>query len=126
MAKEAYLKSPLCDTDTVKYTNSSAVVAGEIINVAGIGTMIASADYGTDVSGVYYIKGIFQVALTSGVTASQGNKIYWDASAGTAILSSSTSLVETDPYLGRAVANGTASGGYVDVELKNGIDYLAG
>lgn len=126
MAREAILKGNYNNTESVKYNNAAAAAAGEVIFVAGIGVMVAQNAYDASADGEYYVKGIFQFDLTAGVTASQGDKIYFDKSANTAILSSSTSLTEEDFYLGRAVSNGTASGGYVDVEINNNkIDALA-
>ena len=126
MAREAFLKqgSPC---ETVIYNNSDADSAGEVIFVAGIGVMIASTDVAASTDGVYYIKGIFQFPQATAVAVAQGDKCYWDVSANKLILSSSTSLALGDPYLGRAVADDSATAGYVDVEINNNrIDFSAG
>jgi len=122
MSREAYVKSDLANTDTVKYTNTAAVSAGEVIHVAGIGPMIATAAYDADAEGVYHTKGVFQFPITSAVTVTQGAKCYWDASANKVLLNTSTTLDQEagDFYLGRAVAAGSAAGGYVDIEINNG------
>ena len=117
---ESYVKES-APVETVQYTNTAAVSAGELIFVAGIGAMRAMAAYGADAEGTYLVKGKIQVALTAGVTATQGAKVYWDASVNTAVISSTTTLDISagDFYLGRAVAAGSAAGGYVDVEINN-------
>ena len=120
MAREAYVRED-APCETVKYTNSSAVSAGEVIFVAGIGAMIASTDYDASAEGVYYVKGIFQFHIADSATITQGTKCYWDYGSNHLIASSSTSLSISggDFYLGRAVADGSATAGYVDVEINN-------
>lgn len=126
MARQAYLKAS-APVETIQYAYTSAVVAGEVIFVDGLGVLIASAGYDADATGTYYIKGTFQFPITSGVTITQGLKCYFDASANTVIASTSTDLTLGDPYLGRAVADGTAAGGYVEIEVNNNrIDFSAG
>ena len=122
MSREAYVDSSFAASDTIEYTNTAAVSEGEVIHVAGIGAMVATAAYAADAKGVYLVKGGVEVPLTAAVTATQGAKIYWDKSENTAILSSSTSLDTSagDFYLGRAIAAGSAAGGYVKVFLDNG------
>lgn len=102
---------------TVLYANAAAVDAGEIINIAGIGAAVALAAYGANVEGVYQFRGVVQVPLNTGVTANQGNKLYWDASANKAILSSGA-VAADDFYLGQALQNGTAKAGFVKVDLN--------
>lgn len=121
---EAYLKEGSIP-QTIKYAHSAAVAAGEVLWVAGIGIVIASEVGDANESIVYYKRGLFQFPITTGVTVTQGAKCYWDVSANTVILSSSTSLLATDPYLGRAAAAGTAAGGYVNIDINQAVDYLA-
>ncbi len=126
MAREAYLKEG-APVETIKYTYTSAVSAGEVLFVDGLGVLIASAAYDADGEGVYYIKGLFQFPITSAVAITQGTKCYWDVSANKVIASTSASLALGDPYLGRAAAAGSAAGGYVDIEINNNrIDCSAG
>jgi len=104
--------------ESVKYTNSSSASQGEIIYVAGIGAMVAHDDYDANAEGVYYIRGIVKVSLASGESVSQGEAVVWDTSTNSARVCDSSSLTVGDLYLGVAYADGTASGGYVEVLLN--------
>jgi predicted RecA/RadA family phage recombinase len=126
MAREANLREGSV-TENVVYNNASAVSAGEVVYVASLGALVASNTYDASADGVYYRKGIFQFPITTGVSVTQGARCYWDVSANKVILSTSTSYVAgTDFYLGRAVAAGSASGGYVDIEINNNMVDVAG
>ena len=115
---EALLLQDQKNIETVMYANSGAVSKGEVITVAGIGALVAATDIGSATTGTYYTRGNFRFTLASGENPSQGQRVYWDVSADKAIAFQSASLATGDIYLGRAVANASASGGYVDVELN--------
>jgi predicted RecA/RadA family phage recombinase len=118
---ESNVIKSMCDNDTVRYSHTSAVSAGELIYVAGLGVLRATAAYDADAEGVYQNKGVITVPITSGVSVSQGDKCYWDISANTIITSS---MVSNDFYLGRAEEAGTAAGGYADIDISaKNIDY---
>jgi len=106
------------EASRVKYTNSSAVSAGEIIYVAGMGALVASANYGANVEGVYYTAGVVTLPIASGVTINQGNRCYWDVSENKVILATTAAFTAGDFFIGTAVAAGTAAGGYVDVAIN--------
>lgn len=106
------------NTDTIKYTNSSAVTAGDVVYVEGLGALIAHDSYDASAEGVYYIKGRARVTITSGVTISQGNRVYFDTSAEKVQLQNSAALATGDFFLGVAVEAGTAAGGYVVVDIN--------
>jgi predicted RecA/RadA family phage recombinase len=120
MSRVAEIVLGVKNTDTIKYTNSSAVNAGDVVYVEGLGALVAYDDYDASAEGVYYKKARITVDITSGVTISQGNRVYFDASAETVQLESSAALTSSDFYLGIAVADGTAAGGYVDVDINEG------
>jgi predicted RecA/RadA family phage recombinase len=111
MTKESFAKN---EAGQVLYTNASAVTVGEIINIAGIGAAVAANTYEAGVEGVYNTDGVFQLPITTGVTVAAGNRCYWDVSENKIIL---TGMVAGDFEVGRAVAAGTAAGGYVDVRI---------
>ena len=119
---ESYVKQ--ANPDTIEYTHSAAVSAGECIYVAGIGFLRASTAIAISTKGLYYTKGVFQFPITSTVTVSQGDKCYWDVSANKVIKSG---MEYGDCYIGRAIADGSAAGGYVDIEVNNAkIDVMGG
>ncbi len=119
MATEAVCKIDGEKYESIKYANSSSVSAGEVTTVSGLNKAIIAHDsYDADATGLYYTRGIFRVSLDSGESVSQGDMVVWDVSENAAINSTSTSRITTDILLGMAVADGTASGGYVDVAIN--------
>lgn len=122
MSREAYVIDGSVPV-TIRYTNASAATAGEVIFVAGIGPMIAESSYDADAEGLYAIKGKFQFPIGTAVSISQGDKCYWDKSANAVI---KTGMIAEDFYLGRAAADGSATAGYVVIEIDNNrIDYVS-
>jgi predicted RecA/RadA family phage recombinase len=112
MSKEAiYVKDSL---EEVVYAHTAAVSAGEIIVLPTGQVGVAATDIAADADGVYTVKGIVQVIMTTGYLVTQGDKVYWDASASKAV---TTTVGLGDPLLGKAETNITALGGYVDVRL---------
>lgn len=122
---ESNVIQSLSDGETIRYACASAVVAGELIQAAGYGTLRATEAYDATEEGVYQRYGVITVPITSSVSIALGDKCYWDVSANKVITSS---MASNDFYLGRAVkaGSGTASAGYADVDLSpNKIDYLS-
>lgn len=112
MSKEAiYVKDSL---DEVVYAHTAAVSAGEIIVLPNGVPGVAATDIAINTEGVYTVKGVVQVLMTTGYLVTQGDKVYWDASASKAV---TTTVGSGDPYLGKAESATTALGGYVDVRL---------
>lgn len=112
MSKEAiYVKDSL---DEVVYAHASAVSAGEIIVLPNGMPGVAATDIEANAEGVYTVKGVVQVLMTTGYLVTQGDKVYWDASASKAV---TTTVGAGDPFLGKAETNITGLGGYVDVRL---------
>jgi predicted RecA/RadA family phage recombinase len=111
MSKEAiYVKDSL---DEVVYAHTAAVSAGEIIVLPNGVPGVAATDIAADTDGVYTVKGVVQVLMTTGYLVTQGDKVYWDASASKAV---TTTVGAGDPYLGKAETN-AGLGEYVDVRL---------
>lgn len=118
MTKESFARN---EAGQVLYTNADAVTVGEIINISGIGVAVAANTYAAGAVGVYNTDGVYQLPIASGVTVSAGNRCYWDVSENEVIL---TGMVAGDFEVGRAVADGSAVGGYVDVRIgANAADY---
>ena len=109
--REAFLKQK---DDTIQYAHTAAVTAGEVLNLAGVGVIIALDTASANETATYQRKGIFQLPIGAGVTVVQGNRCYWDVSENAIIL---TGMAAGDFELGRAVADGSAVAGYVDVEI---------
>jgi predicted RecA/RadA family phage recombinase len=115
---EGNLKQALANTDTITYSNSNAASAGEVIFVSGLGCLIAAAAYEANEAGEYYWKGTFRLPIVSGVTITQGARVYWDVTGNASLLQTTTAFTAGDFLVGTAVAAGTAAGGYVDVDLN--------
>lgn len=115
---EGNLKLPIANADTIQYASSSTTVAGEVIYVAGLGTLIACDANAANATGTYYIKGQFRLPIVAGVTVAQGNRCYWDVSGNAVLLQSTTAFASGDFFVGTAVSAGTAAGGWVDVDLN--------
>jgi len=111
MSREAFLKQT---DDTIQYAHTAAVTAGEVLNLAGVGVVIAVETVDANVTATYQTKGIFQLPIGTGVTVVQGNRCFWDVSENAVIL---TGMVAGDFEVGRAVSNGSAVAGYVDVQV---------
>jgi hypothetical protein len=107
------------DNEQVKYAYTSAVSAGEVLSITGLGAVVALEAADANADCWYKFKGRVRVPIYTGITIGQGIKVYWDVSENSAILHTSASLAAGDFFLGTAVAAGTAAGGYVDVDLNN-------
>lgn len=67
--------------DVLSATLTSAVSSGDVVELGDcIG--IALADYAANAEGQYYVEGIFEFKIASATTASVGDKLMWDTSAG--------------------------------------------
>lgn len=114
--EEAAPRVGVKDFETVTYEHTAAVSAGEVLELnPGLGLVgVAVSSYDADATGVYYVKGVFNLPIASGVTVSQYDRVWWDVSADEII----KDPAKADIYLGYAVADGTAAGGYVDVAIN--------
>lgn len=117
MSREAYIRTNGIER-TINYAHSSAVSAGEIIYLDGIGAIVAQDAYAANEEGAWLRFARVSVPITSGVSIAQGEDVYWDVSANKALKANSTVLDAGDFYLGRAPSAGTASGGKVEVDLN--------
>lgn len=82
--------------DTINYTHSSAVKAGDVI-VVGSMTMVASQDLAANQRGGYYVEDVtlnVPKATSGGSAIGLGVRVYWDAGAtqGTATVGSNKHL----------------------------------
>lgn len=112
-------------TDFVKYAHTSAVTAGDIIQIAGIGAGRASDSYAANATGVYQIKGVIYADIASSVTVAQGDVLWWDNSLSAVRKRDSTTTGAADFPLGIAKAAGTATAGKVEVYLNAASDIIA-
>lgn len=105
------------NNDTVVYAHDSAVEAGEVILLdSTIGLVgVANGAYAEDEAGTYTIRGVVRLPIATGVTIAQFKECYWDVSADAVIIASPA---PGDPSIGYAVADGSAAGGWVDVDLN--------
>lgn len=88
------------DSDTLDYTTSSAMTAGEVFQwndgrAAVIKETLASGELGA-----VYMRGLFKFASASATTFSAGDPVYWDYSGNLAITAAGAT---EDFYLGPAV-----------------------
>lgn len=127
MAREAQvLQGPV---QNFTYTASGTVSAGEILKIDSDTSNKALALVITPEDGVNgdtvnaICKGLVRVPITTGVSISAGETVWWDVSTNTASNAAGiTTVAGTDFVLGIALEDGTASGGYVDVQLNEGPD----
>ncbi len=84
----------IAEGETILHAHGSAVVRGQGIP---IGQMIgvAASDYGSGVTGVYYIEGVHELLGVNSATYTIGRAVQWDASAS-AFANHSLSLVTGD------------------------------
>jgi predicted RecA/RadA family phage recombinase len=97
-------------------SHGSATTAWTPIYVNGIGVCVpqVSADASPSIPTKFFTTGVFRFAITTAVTVSQGDKLYYDSAAFTVQKTQPT----TGFFLGTAVEAGTAAGGYVDVQIN--------
>ncbi|MDD5363405.1 MAG: hypothetical protein PHN88_14860 [Ignavibacteria bacterium] len=105
------------DGEKIKYAHSSAVTAWTPINVSGLGVLIptvsATAAEMAASPIMFYRKGTFMFAIQSAVTIAVKQVIYYDTATDKVTnVSSATTFL-----LGTSIEAGTATAGYVPVEL---------
>jgi predicted RecA/RadA family phage recombinase len=102
--------------ESVKYAHSAAVSAGEVIVLSSglVGVAAEAGDASESIT--YYVKGVFQFPIASGVSVTQFQQCYWDVSENNVIVSGA---IAGDPILGMAIAAGSAAGGYVSVSIND-------
>lgn len=100
--------------DTVPYTPSSAVSAGDVV-VQGELVGIAQRDIAANAAGDLIVAGVvtFPKATTSGSAITAGAKLYWDESSSVA-----TTTVGSNKLIGKAVTAASASASTVDVLMS--------
>lgn len=100
------------DPETIPYTHSGAVSAGDILVVNDL-TLIAQHDYAANEKGEWGINGgVYEILKdgSSGPTFSFGDWLYWDDSNNEAVASATSNAI-----LGPAVAGAGASDATVRV-----------
>lgn len=115
MTREAY---KIESGEQVQYAYTSAVEAGDVLYVAGLGVLIAAEAGDASETITYDRKGVFEFPIYTGVTVTQAQACYWDASENKVMTSG---MVEGDFFLGYAVKAGTATAGYVRIEIDNSV-----
>ena len=105
--------------DQVSYACASATTYGTPILIPGAGVAIPSDSYDAAEEGIYWTKGVFLATLVSGVSASRGDKLYWDVTLYQVNKNGASTLTAGDFELGTAYADGSASGGTVLVDLND-------
>jgi hypothetical protein len=104
-------------SDRIKYAHSSAVIAWTPINVTGLGVLIpmvsATAAAMAIAPIMFYRRGTFVFPIQTGETVSNKAVVYYDAATDAVTTTSSA----TTFLLGTAIEAGTATSGYVTVEL---------
>jgi hypothetical protein len=112
------LVKEVASCDRVTYAHSSAVVAWTPIFTKNFGVLIPMVSVDADVSVAYYRAGIFNYAIADGVTVAQGDHLYYTVSTGKVTTTAPSTVTPTTAfYLGRASAAGSATAGYVNVEV---------
>jgi hypothetical protein len=101
---------------TVERSHGSAVTAWKPVTVTNLGVLIPqiSADANPVALTVFYVEGIFRFAIKTAITIAQADQLYYDTAVD--------AVVKVQPaagfVLGVAVSNGTAAGGFVDVDIN--------
>jgi len=100
--------------NTVDYTPSTAVTAGDVV-VQGELVGVATQAIAANVKGALAVAGVFQFpkATTSGSALTAGAKVYWDA--GSSVV---TTTVGSNKYVGKVVTAAAASASTVEVRLE--------
>lgn len=104
------------DADKINETPSAASVAGEVMRLADGTAAVRVSSVAADQLGAVYVVGQFNVGAASGTTFSDGEEVWWDASANLAINKGSAG--DGDWYLGKARAAKTSGTLYVLTELN--------
>ena len=121
LAKVEYQK----EGDIIQFACASAVTAGTPIITKEFGVLIPIASADAAATAAYHRCGIFTVAIADGITVVNGDDLYYTVATGKVTTTRPTSITSAVFYLGRAVKAGTATAGYVDVEIFKGSQGLS-
>jgi hypothetical protein len=104
--------------DRVNYTSSSATTALTPIFTKEYGPLIPLNTKDASVANTYYRSGVFNFKIASAVTVANGDHLYYTlATSNVTNVAPATITTTTAFYVGRAVTAGSATAGYVDVEV---------
>ena len=108
-------KGDFKNTDTIERTYGSAVTEGEVLDFSLESGDLAVAINTLDASvlGTYAIKGKWSIDLDTGITVSQGDKLYFNTTTRKA-----TDVANGNKYLGIASEAQATAGGYVQFFLN--------
>jgi hypothetical protein len=111
----------LLSVDKVLYAYASAATVGTPINVSCFGAIVPIASYGATVPGEYYRFGRFRANISTGITISQGDAVYYITATGfvTNALEGGNFLIGMAVEAGSAIGTSTAPGPYVLVDLNS-------
>lgn len=93
------------NTGQQDYTPGVARTAGEVIRLGDNRAAVVKTDLAANEKGAVYTEGIGDVAAATGTTWSDGQALYWDASADVAVTAPGDS---DDFYIGRAIGAKTS------------------
>lgn len=96
---------------TLKYTNSSAVAAGDVVVVNGQ-VLVAVAAYGANAEGIYVFRGRVEFPKEASLAIAPGEVCYWVAASGNVNKTSSGNT-----KIGVAVENSATADTVVLIEL---------
>jgi predicted RecA/RadA family phage recombinase len=110
--------------DTVDYTPSSAVTAGDIVVLNSAIVGLSTRDIAASRKGALTVRGIVKMPKADADGAiSQGEKIYWDAdgdpASGTAGTGAATTTEGDNVYAGWCAEDSGSSNNYVMVYLES-------
>lgn len=98
----------------IQYAHSAAVTAWTPIAHSILGVLIACVSAAVNVSTQYYSTGVFRFKIGTAVSVSQGDILFYDTDNDYVVKAAPTNGFR----LGIAVADGTATAGYVDVLIN--------
>jgi len=104
------------ECDVIDYTHSAAVTAWTPIYTETSGVLIPQKSADASVEVTYYMTGRFQFHIADGITVAQGDFLYYNITNGD--VSTTVPVTYDGFYLGQAAQAGTATAGYVEVEVK--------
>lgn len=107
--------------DRIQYTHTSAVVAWTPIWTETFGVLIPMTSEDANVETTYYQGGRFNFHIADAITVAKGQMLYYTIATTDVTTTAPTAVSGTTAFpLGIAVAAGSATAGYVDVEILKG------
>lgn len=104
--------------DRIQYTHTSAVTAWTPIWSDKFGVLIPMYSRDANVEGVYYTGGRFKFSIVSAGTVAKGDLVYYTVATDDVTTTAPSAVSGTTCFpLGRAVEAGSATAGYVTIEL---------